>query len=47
MAASAIGPNSAIARDIRIAELLVAGRHQPDPAALANPDVRLKSLLRA
>jgi 3-phenylpropionate/trans-cinnamate dioxygenase ferredoxin reductase subunit len=47
VAASGVGKNAAIARDIRLAELLLAARAAPDPQALANPDVKLKSLLRA
>ena len=47
VAASAIGPNAAIARDIRLAEMLIAARAAPDPADLASPDVKLKALLKA
>lgn len=46
VAASGVGPNAGIARDVRLAEMLIAARAAPDPAALANPDVKLKSLLR-
>ena len=47
LAASGIGPGNAIARDIRLAEMLIgAGRH-PDPKALAAPEVKLKQLLVA
>jgi 3-phenylpropionate/trans-cinnamate dioxygenase ferredoxin reductase component len=46
VAASAIGPNAAIARDIRLAEMLIAARATPDPADLASPDVKLKALLK-
>jgi len=47
LAASGIGPRNAIARDIRLAEMLIgAGRH-PDPKALAAPEVKLKQLLAA
>ena len=45
VAASGIGPAGKIARDIRLAEMLVEKRVAPDPVALATPDVRLKSLL--
>jgi 3-phenylpropionate/trans-cinnamate dioxygenase ferredoxin reductase component len=45
VAASGIGPNGVI-RDIRLAEMLIAKRATPDPAALASPEVKLKSLLR-
>lgn len=45
LAASGIGQGNAVARDIRLAEMLIAKRAKPDPAALASPDVKLKSLL--
>jgi 3-phenylpropionate/trans-cinnamate dioxygenase ferredoxin reductase subunit len=47
VAASGIGTGTAVGRDIRLAELLIARRAAPDPAALANPAVRLKTLLPA
>ncbi|RUM26982.1 ferredoxin reductase [Rhizobium vallis] len=47
IAASGIGPGNAVARDIRLAEMLIAARAHPDPAALAASDVKLKSLLAA
>jgi 3-phenylpropionate/trans-cinnamate dioxygenase ferredoxin reductase subunit len=47
LAASGIGPGNAVARDIRLAEMLIAKGAHPDPAALASPDVKLKSLLAA
>ena len=47
LAASGIGPNATIAREIRLAEMLIARRANPDPAALALPAVKLKSLLPA
>jgi 3-phenylpropionate/trans-cinnamate dioxygenase ferredoxin reductase subunit len=46
VAASGIGPNGVIARDIRLAEMLIAKRATPDPLALSSPNVKLKSLLR-
>jgi 3-phenylpropionate/trans-cinnamate dioxygenase ferredoxin reductase subunit len=46
VAASGVGANAAIAKSIRLAEMLIAARAAPDPAALAAPDVNLKSLLR-
>lgn len=46
VAASALGPLGAIARDIKIAELLIAQRAHPAPEILAAPDARLKALLR-
>jgi 3-phenylpropionate/trans-cinnamate dioxygenase ferredoxin reductase subunit len=47
VAASGIGPGNLIARDIRLAEMLIGRRASPDASALANPDTRLKSLLAA
>jgi 3-phenylpropionate/trans-cinnamate dioxygenase ferredoxin reductase subunit len=46
VAASGLGPNGAIARDIRLAEMLIAKRAAPAADDLADPDVKLKSLLR-
>lgn len=46
VAVSAIGPNGVIAKDVRLAEMLIARRAIPDPAALASPDVKLRGLLR-
>ena len=42
---SGIGPNSLIARDVRLGEMLIARSARPDPAALAQPGVKLKALL--
>ena len=47
VAASGIGTGNAVARDIRIAELLIGRGARPDPAALAAPATKLKSLLAA
>jgi len=47
VAASAVGPLGKIARDVRLAEMLIARRATPDPASLASPEVKLKSLLAA
>ncbi len=47
VAASAVGPVGKIAREVRLAEMLIARRATPDPATLASPDVKLKSLLAA
>ncbi|MBX4997191.1 NAD(P)/FAD-dependent oxidoreductase [Rhizobium lentis] len=47
IAASGIGPGNAVARDIRLAEMLIAAGARPDPAALAASDIKLKSLLAA
>ncbi|WP_027994128.1 NAD(P)/FAD-dependent oxidoreductase [Sinorhizobium meliloti] len=47
IAASGIGPGNAVARDIRLAEMLIATGSRPDPAALASPETKLKKLLAA
>ena len=47
VAASGIARGSAVAKDIRLAEMLIAKGARPDPAALAQPQVKLKSLLAA
>ena len=47
VAASGIGPNGAIAKEIRLAEMLIAKRATPDPVALADRKVSLKGLLRS
>jgi NADPH-dependent 2,4-dienoyl-CoA reductase/sulfur reductase-like enzyme len=47
VAAAAAGPGNSVARDIRLAEMLIAGRAVPDPAALADPAAGLKSVLRS
>ncbi len=47
LAASGIGRGNAVARDIRLAEMLIAVRAHPDPAALVASSVKLKSLLAA
>jgi len=43
--ASGIGRGNFIARDIRLAEMLIGRRAAPDPAVLADPTANLKSLL--
>ncbi|APG88359.1 NAD(P)/FAD-dependent oxidoreductase [Sinorhizobium americanum] len=47
IAASGIGPGNAVARDIRLAEMLIAAGSRPDPAALSSPETKLKKLLAA
>ena len=47
LAASGIGPGNAVARDIRLAEMLIAKAARPEPAELAAPDFKLKKLLAA
>ena len=44
--ASGIGPGNSIARDIRLAEMLVAKNLSPTPAQLADPTKQLKILLK-
>lgn len=45
VAASGIGPGNAVAKDIRVAEMLIGRRARPDPGMLADPGVKLKGLL--
>jgi len=45
VAASGVGPGNAVARDIRLAEMIIAKRGRPSEAQLASPEVKLKSLL--
>jgi 3-phenylpropionate/trans-cinnamate dioxygenase ferredoxin reductase subunit len=47
VAAAAAGPGNSVARDIRLAEMLIARRATPDPAVLADPGAALKSVLRS
>lgn len=47
VAASGIGPGNAVARDIRLAEMLIGKRARPLADALASPEIKLKSLLAA
>ncbi|RUW83001.1 ferredoxin reductase, partial [Mesorhizobium sp. M8A.F.Ca.ET.059.01.1.1] len=47
VAASGIGPGNAVARDIRLAEMLIGKRAKPSVEALESPDVKLKALLAA
>jgi 3-phenylpropionate/trans-cinnamate dioxygenase ferredoxin reductase subunit len=47
IAASGIGPGNAVARDIRLAEMLIAAASRPDPAVLSSPETKLKTLLAA
>ncbi|MDN0200083.1 FAD-dependent oxidoreductase [Streptomyces sp. S.PNR 29] len=46
LSAAAVGPGNSVAKDIRLAELLIARRAAPDPAALGDPAIPLKTLLR-
>lgn len=45
VAASGLGPGNRVARDIRLAEMLIAKRACPDPAALESSIVSLKTML--
>jgi 3-phenylpropionate/trans-cinnamate dioxygenase ferredoxin reductase subunit len=47
VAASGVGPTGKVARDIRLAEMLIARRAVPEPGSLASPAVKLKALLAA
>ncbi|MBK5569172.1 FAD-dependent oxidoreductase [Ensifer sp. SSB1] len=47
LAASGIGPGNAVARDIRLAEMLIVAGKRPDPQALVSPETKLKALLAA
>lgn len=47
LAASGIGRGNTVARDIRLAEMLIAARAHPDHGALEASSVKLKSLLAA
>jgi 3-phenylpropionate/trans-cinnamate dioxygenase ferredoxin reductase component len=46
VAASGIGPGNSVARDIRLAEMLIGKHAHPDPAQLSDPEFSLKSLLK-
>ncbi len=43
--AAGFGPRTAIGRDIRAAQMLIEQRARPDPRQLADPDVKMRSLL--
>ncbi|WP_043616185.1 NAD(P)/FAD-dependent oxidoreductase [Ensifer sp. ZNC0028] len=47
LAASGIGPGNAVARDIRLAEMLISAGKHPDPQALISLETKLKTLLAA
>jgi 3-phenylpropionate/trans-cinnamate dioxygenase ferredoxin reductase subunit len=47
VAASGIGPGNSVARDIRLAEMLIAKRSYPPRDKLAQPETKLKALLAA
>jgi 3-phenylpropionate/trans-cinnamate dioxygenase ferredoxin reductase subunit len=45
LSASGIARGNAIAKDMRLAEMMIATKAMPDKAALANPAIKLKSLV--
>lgn len=47
VAAAGLGAGNGTARDIKLAEMLIAAGARPDPALLADPAVNLKALLRS
>jgi 3-phenylpropionate/trans-cinnamate dioxygenase ferredoxin reductase subunit len=47
LGASGVGEGDAVAKDVRLAEMLIARRAAPDPRDLANPAIGLKSMLTA
>lgn len=46
MGASGIGPGNSIARDVKLAEMMIAKSIKPDASALADPATQLKALLK-
>jgi 3-phenylpropionate/trans-cinnamate dioxygenase ferredoxin reductase component len=46
MGASAIGPGNSVARDVKLAEMLIAKGAAPSAVQLADPQVQLKALLK-
>ncbi|EJJ29871.1 NAD(P)/FAD-dependent oxidoreductase [Rhizobium sp. CF142] len=47
VAAAGLGVGNGLAKDIKLAELLIAAGVHPDPAALADPNMNLKALLKS
>lgn len=47
VAAAGLGVGNGIAKDIKLAEMLIAAGITPDPAALMDPGVNLKTLLKS
>lgn len=47
ISASGIGTGNAVARDIRLAEMLIAAGKRPNPEALGSSETKLKALLAA
>jgi 3-phenylpropionate/trans-cinnamate dioxygenase ferredoxin reductase subunit len=46
VSAAGVGPGNAVAKDIRLAEMMIAKRVVADPVALADPAVNVKQFLR-
>lgn len=46
VAAAGLGIGNSLGRDIKLAEMLIAAGINPDPAALADPKLNLKALLK-
>ncbi|MDX3926277.1 MAG: FAD-dependent oxidoreductase [Shinella sp.] len=47
VAAAGLGTGNSLAKDIKLAEMLIAAGISPDPAVLADPSVSLKALLKS
>lgn len=47
VAAAGLGSGNSLAKDIKLAEMLIAAGISPDPSALADPTVNLKALLKS
>jgi 3-phenylpropionate/trans-cinnamate dioxygenase ferredoxin reductase subunit len=47
VAAAGLGPGNSLAKEIKLAEMLMAAGISPDPAALMDPGVNLKALLKS
>ncbi|MCZ7470082.1 FAD-dependent oxidoreductase [Agrobacterium sp. O3.4] len=47
VAAAGLGIGNSVAKDIKLAEMLIAAGISPDPAALADPGLNLKTLLKS
>ena len=47
IAASGVGPGTSTAKDIRVAEMLIAAGNRPDPEALVDASVSLKRLIKS
>ncbi|MCY1247998.1 hypothetical protein D9M72_613790 [compost metagenome] len=47
ISASGIGKGNAVARDIRLGEMLIAAGKRPSPQALCSTETKLKALLAA